>query len=832
MNNTTNPSPSGEETGKPTQSGKSAQTETPIPEPVSGRLALFLLSNAELNAGYRFTFTPSCPALHIGNDINQCGPHGIVLEGEGMAGCHVAVFCEQGQFFIQDKGAVTGTFLNDTRLTAELKTPLPATGILRLGSLQLEYFWETFSMPQPNPPVASPSSLEITVPQGRTKTAEAETAAASVPVAAPTGEEGKQKAASIVIAEFTLLNLDVPNALPRHCEVMNNKLSFVLGRAPHCDYQIEFKEKYVAEEQAVIIYSPVEETFAIKGLVKENPIWVNNQRIKEVQKLTPGDIIRLGSAVNAPKMRFTIEGHEEIPQQVVYLTQLIPSLQRGKVYTIGASKDCHIQIEDPAISGVVATFKVPERGEYLFLSKEAVKTAVKIEESEVKENETRTLHFQQRLHVGATFTLIHDHKNFITPRIPSKANLSDFIPVPERGAVYAVGSGQNCTIRIAEADVPEIFAEITAPYEGEYFIVKKHSSVSIEIKVDNELLTDNPREEPHYGINQLLSIGDYLIIRNNHRSLPLPPSPAIWKSLAYGILVTVLLAGLIVGAMVVGKKYWYRLSELLTSQNLMKKYQENVFYVMAFDKSGQQCSSGTGFIVTQKDAYEQDQYYLVTCKHVVEPWKFEEHEEKDGKIFTKDGKELEERFIAVWPYGAATLDPQSKKYLFENSFTNLPIPKKLGDVAMFRAPEEIFQALPNNLRRHESKTDADVAILKLQPILAKDQKSWQYPYRPWVFSDKERLEVGEVVIVLGFSLGGGRLLNQNGVAIPVSCEGKLTADYQAPGFLEIDVNQTQGASGGPIINKGGEIIGVVSFSDGEKKLVYGISSTVLQKLMR
>ena len=75
------------------------------------------------------------------------------------------------------------------------------------------------------------------------------------------------------------------------------------------------------------------------------------------------------------------------------------------------------------------------------------------------------------------------------------------------------------------------------------------------------------------------------------------------------------------------------------------------------------------------------------------------------------------------------------------------------------------------------------------------------------------------------------MLNKNGLAVPASCEGKLTSDCSSPGFLEINVNQSHGASGGPVVDKRGSVIGMVSFSDQGKNLVYAIHGQIIKKMM-
>jgi pSer/pThr/pTyr-binding forkhead associated (FHA) protein len=782
-----------------------------------GEITMVLISvAAEVKPAYQFTFLRSRPMLFIGSVQNKCGEYAILLKEQGVGACHASIRWQQGSFALQDEGSGEATLLNGTRMVAHTSQLLAGKGIIGIGPLLLHY---RLDMP------GEPALSQTGVATGKTTV--------TGKVAGKSGVAVAGDAEGIVIAEFTLLSLDAPYALPRHCEIKSSRPNFLIGRAAHCDYRVEFREKYVAEEQALILYAPEEEAFAVKSLVRDNSIWVNSQRVKEVSRLMPGDTIRLGSAVNAPKIRFSLHGQEEKEQELMSLAKALPALQREKAYLVGGGSECQIQVSDAGIAGVVAELKVPEQGDHILVSKaRGAKVRVSIEEGEVKENETRILGFQQTLHIGEHFALVHDNKNFVTPRTPQNVLLSDFIPFPQRGTTYILGSGGQCHIKVNAEGTAELLAEIITPADGDSFLVKKYAGTDVPVTVDGEMVSDTPHSESRYGINQVLAVGDFLRIRNNHRSLPTMHTTSLWKSLFVAAVVILLLSALVVGGGMLVQKYWPQFTRYMTTQNLMKQYQQNVFYIVVFDKKSEKSSSGTGFLLVQKDAYDKDHYYLVTCKHVIEPWKFQDHQEKEDKLLDAQGQPIGEYFIAVWPYGATALDSESKKYLFANSFHNYPGVNKIGEVEVYRKEEDVWQQLPEGIRRHEPRTAKDIAILELKPNLASGKNKWDYPYQNWILSGKDKLEVGEAVIVLGYSLGGGRLLNKNGVAIPASCEGKLTSDCQNPDFLEIDVNQTQGSSGGPVINRGGEIVGMVTFSDGDKKLVYAVHSALLNSLMK
>ena len=915
---------------------------------VLGQITLIIMSGEDVNQGYHFTFLRSRPILYLGSDAEKCGKHRILLKEEGISPCHATIRWQEGKFILQDEGSETGTFFEGEKLIANTSVELKQKCSIRIGSLLMQYRLEFRT---------SPLTMKISEAQEK-----------------EIQEKSLGEKQGIVIAEFKLTSLDAPHAAARHCEIVSNKPHFLLGRATQCDYQIEFKQKYVADEQAIIAYSPQDEIFTIRGLIPENPIFVNNQRVKELHRLNSGDMIRLGVASNAPKVRFAIEGEEEIEEKTIPLSELIPTLERSKTYKIGIGENCEIQLpKEIEIVGAIAQLKVPEKGDQLFISRIA-ETGLKIsiQEAEVKANETRSLSLHQKLAIGTGFAILHDHKNFVLPRVPKEGFLSDFIPYPQRGNIYPIGSAPHCSIRIEEKGMPDTIGEISVPLEGEYFLVKKYSDVNIPFFVDQEAIPEGPRCEVRYGINQVFTIGDHIKIRNNHRSLPAFHVHGSWKGLFKAIFLLILLAGIGWGASVAIIKYWEPIksyfSKLMeerkrqkttkkipekkaflvkiedlkrdksllkalrgknqiiqhlkgffsknmqkkiqeykkeipdkkfmqefveelnlildekslhspkifgkvllrqetqnlllksklskndlrkfnkmlledsipeifkqksmdrkkqSSKKLMQKYQKNVFYIIVLDKKTKTpISSGTGFLWVQNDAYDNPIYYLITCKHVIEPWKFQKHRIKRGKPVDEKGNRIPRNYyIAAWPYGYRALDKEKREYLIKNSFSSLPAPEKLGDIKVHRkGKDEYIKDPKSKYRKHGSKSD--IAVLKLEPQLTK----WPYPYQDWQVFLKDKLDVGEDIIVIGYPSGGGRFIKTDGMVQPASCMGKLTRDCTKEQFLEIDVNQNRGASGGPVINLQGQIIGLICFSDSDKKLVYAIHSANLKPL--
>ncbi len=638
----------------------------------------------------------------------------------------------------------------------------------------------------------------------------------------------------VVIAEFSLIDVESPSLAERVCEINSARKSFLVGRATHCDYQIHHKSKYVAEEQALIIYSMEDESYIVRCLTRENPIAVNEENVVDELFLKNGDVIRLGAAKNAPNLRFVLSEEkigEKTSRRVQKLSSFLPSLVRGKEYLVGGDKT-DIDLEMGLGNEVTLTLKVPNEGKQILICKsEKSSVPVFLEESEVQAKESRAWSPEQRLQIG-NLTLVNDHSDFSQARQMKKCVFSDFVATPERGSIYTIGNDENATFSILDDALPPLIAEISVPTIGEYCQVKKTSNCKVDIFVDKTLVSDYMREGIPYGVNQVIQVGDYLEIRNNHRFLPPARSSYAWKTYIMGFSVCILLASMILGVIWASQKYSGKIQNFFSSQNLMKAYQKNVFYIAVFDSEMNSSSSGTGFIVAEKDAYDRDIYYIVTCKHVIEPWKYEKHYIKDDKFFNDKDVEISPYRIAIWPFGSNAIDQNDRRFILRNSFTNLPSKDKLGELVVYKTGKDIFKELGKEgdkvFQKHTDRSNEDLAVIRLIP----NEKDWKYEYTPWKIVERDKIEVGESIITLGYSLGTGRLLNKNGRAIPAACEGRLTSECEVPDFLELDVNQNQGSSGGPIVNKNGEIVGIVSFTDQDKKLLYGIHGKILDRLMR
>lgn len=680
--------------------------------------------------GYYFTFTSSRLILWIGSTNSATEPYLILTQATIMPR-HAFIRYQNQSLYLQHEDGQT--WLNQTKLLPHENKLLPNQCQIKFGDLVFHCF-----IRPPDQAIIQQSSefseqkvtLPLPVSQFNNQSTNIQQKQLQETSKVRSPDSG------FVIAEFALLCLDLlPCAVVHRGEILSSRLEFSIGQSPLCDYQVEFGQKYVAGKQALIQYAPQKQIFTIKNLVPSNNIFVNNQPVTETQ-LNPGDIIKLGGASGAPRVKFDL----------------------------------------------VENIKPPP------------------------------------------------------PKSPAKELLLDaLIPHPQRGATYSIGNSPHSIFALVGNDIPEQVAEIVVPSEGDYFLVRKVSEHNIPVLLDSQLLAPTVYAQERYGVNQLLRIGDLLLIRNNQRILPPEIRSFPWKKVVSMIFLCIGISVAIVLSYLAVQANWPKIQSIIAQQNRVKQYEKNVWYIAYINTETAEESSGTGFLLTQKDAFEQDILYVVTCKHVVQPWKFQPHKIQDNQIYNRSGKVIAslddtniKQYLAVWPNQSQVMNTkQNNSFILENSFCNAPIINKLGNLEIHCIAKDEYIEYPDGFKEHNSKSNLDVVILKVVP-----NKNWKYSYHTWQISDKKTLEVHETVMVLGYPSGRIRLLTKQGMAVPASIEGKFASECTSPGFLEIDANQTQGASGGPVVNQSGQIVGMVSFSDKEKRLIYGIHGQVLSELMK
>ncbi|HON44205.1 MAG TPA: FHA domain-containing protein [Planctomycetota bacterium] len=530
-----------------------------------GNIFLVHCGKHSVQQGYFFSFSKEKLRLYIGNDPEKCGIDSIILQDSSIAPCHISISWQEGKIFLQIEDSNFSTILNDKKVESCIS--LPSYSTIILGDMRFICFCNLQATKPLDIQQENKENLEnISIDSNffvndETPLSDSNTPFSNQPKQAKqailSSEVDVKTENNFVIAEFSLLSLDAPYAVPCCCEIMSHKMSAILGKATTCDYKVEFeKEKYVAEEQALITYSTNEQAFVIKGLVPENPIFINKQKITGSQRLKSGDIIKLGVAANAPKLQFSLDTEDENQKVNLRLAELIQELERGQIYTIGAKNISNIGLQSPDIQGAVLEVHVPERGDSLYINKvENTEIKVILDGTELmpKENRIWTLH--QMLEIGQYTSILHDQTNFVLARTPEEWIFSLIVPSPKRGESYLIGQGSECVFKLTEPSFPEKIVEIFVPWEGEYFLVKKIGSSPIPIFIDGMPVDDQSRLEYRFGVNQILTVGNYLKLQNNHRTLPTYSIHYPWKRIISSIFWFIVVSLIIVTFLVYGNKY-------------------------------------------------------------------------------------------------------------------------------------------------------------------------------------------------------------------------------------------------------------------------------------
>ncbi len=718
---------------------------------ILAQISLIEVSASSVRRGYHFTFLKSRATLFIGRDPIKCGEHAIILNDPNIMPCHASIRWKEGKIYLQDEGAGNIAIQNDM-IVARTARILPPKATLQFANLVFEYSLEFPNWYGIDDPTIKDISKRENLLQNKTITNELrsqiDTSNTEVPFKTDIGNKNTlgnniNKENGFVIAEFSLISLDSPYALSHHCEIISSRPHFLIGRANHCDYQIEFKDKYVAEEQAVIQYSPQSQTYSIRNLIKENPIFINNKRVIEQERIQPGDIIKLGVAMQAPKIKFDVVQEEKEPSEP------LPTP------------------ENPVITH-----------EYLF---------------------------------------------------------SEVVPDPQRGEVYMIGNNPENTFYIQDDKIPPLLAEITVPYEGDYFLIRKVAESSISVVLDDIPLSTTVHPEIRYGVNQCLKIGNYLVVRNNQRTLPPEITPFPWRKILGTIFWIVLFVSIGIGIYIGKEKYLPEINKFFAEKNLFAEYKKNIFYISVLGNDGKIISSGTGFLLTKKDAYEKDIFYIITCKHIIQPWKFQEHQIKDKQVYNAnnelvgnllDNGCLDSYSIAVWPYNVQANYIEKNQLYLENSFTNQAnIKNSLGDIEIIRIGDDNFQTLENGLQKHLFKDSQDIVVLRIKP-----KENWKYSYYSWNLSDNASIKKGEFPILAGYLWEEKKSFNKEGRTTPEII--KSTSFNQTTEYLEIGIEISTDLSGSPLLDSKNQIIGIVCATNKESRILYGISSLKLIELLK
>src|SRR5208337_2695174 len=141
--------------------------------------------------------------------------------------------------------------------------------------------------------------------------------------------------------------------------------------------------------------------------------------------------------------------------------------------------------------------------------------------------------------------------------------------------------------------------------------------------------------------------------------------------------------------------------------------------------------------------------------------------------------------------------------------------------------EDIVVKLANNKEPYKAKvigmdSRTDVAVIKIN--------GKNLPTIPWGNSDKIR--PGEMILAVGNPFGLSHSITM-GIISAVGREGMGISDYE--NFIQTDAAINPGNSGGPLVNSGGEVIGVTnaifSTSGGYQGIGFAIPSNMVKNVM-
>lgn len=241
-------------------------------------------------------------------------------------------------------------------------------------------------------------------------------------------------------------------------------------------------------------------------------------------------------------------------------------------------------------------------------------------------------------------------------------------------------------------------------------------------------------------------------------------------------------------------------------QRIQKRFNSSVVLVftqlIGRDKKGKVVNlscSGTGFILNR-------QGYVVTNKHVIQPWKFS----RMAKRIAQEGIEIDpnSHHISVWVAGTRYLFKNTRRLDYSTGFST-----RAKNLSIHRVAPDELQTMkindgrgPRNLKVHAMRSNADVAVLK---ILEKG------PFNPVVPHGDNDLPIEKLdpVMVLGFPLGVSILESSIAETSP-----NIGTVRKVENSIWISASMHQGNSGGPVFDRAGRVIGISTRIVGSENL--------------
>lgn len=104
---------------------------------------------------------------------------------------------------------------------------------------------------------------------------------------------------------------------------------------------------------------------------------------------------------------------------------------------------------------------------------------------------------------------------------------------------------------------------------------------------------------------------------------------------------------------------------------------------------------------------------------------------------------------------------------------------------------------------HSCDAVSDIALVKIEP-------NPDAPFRTAKLGDSKSLRAGDAITAIGAPLHLQSTISQGTVCFPLRHEFEINLPTNYEAFIQTDVSTNPGSSGGPLLNKEGEVIGVHS----------------------